>query len=46
MPNQFDNEANIRAHYETTAPEIIEQTKGEITHFVAGMRTNGLYGRK
>lgn len=41
MPNQFDNEANVRAHYETTAVEIIEQTKGEITHFVAGMGTTG-----
>ncbi len=41
MPNQFDNEANVIAHYETTAKEIIEQTKGEITHFVAGMGTTG-----
>ncbi len=41
MPNQFDNPANILAHYETTAVEIIEQTKGAITHFVAGMGTSG-----
>lgn len=41
MPNQFDNEANVIAHYETTAKEILEQTKGEITHFVAGMGTTG-----
>lgn len=41
MPNQFDNEANVLAHYETTAKEILEQTKGEITHFVAGMGTTG-----
>lgn len=41
MPNQFDNEANVIAHYETTAKEIIEQTKGEVTHFVAGMGTTG-----
>ncbi len=41
MPNQFDNLANSLAHYETTAVEIIEQTKGAITHFVAGMGTTG-----
>jgi len=41
MPNQFDNEANVLAHYETTGKEIIEQTEGRITHFVAGMGTTG-----
>jgi len=41
MPNQFDNDANVLAHYETTGREIIEQTKGSITHFVAGMGTTG-----
>jgi len=41
MPNQFDNQANALAHYETTGKEIIEQTNGQITHFVAGMGTTG-----
>ncbi len=41
MPNQFDNQANVLAHYETTGREIIEQTQGKVTHFVAGMGTTG-----
>jgi S-sulfo-L-cysteine synthase (O-acetyl-L-serine-dependent) len=41
MPNQFDNEANVLAHYETTGKEIFEQTEGRITHFVTGMGTTG-----
>jgi len=41
MPNQFDNEANIKAHYETTGREIYEQTRGEVSVFVAGMGTTG-----
>lgn len=41
MPNQFDNEANVLAHYETTGKEILEQTDGRITHFIAGMGTTG-----
>jgi len=41
MPNQYDNHSNTLAHYETTAVEIWEQTKGKITHFVAGMGTTG-----
>jgi cysteine synthase B len=41
MPNQFDNDANALAHYETTGREIIEQTRGEVTVFIAGMGTTG-----
>lgn len=38
-PNQYDNKSNLQAHYETTGPEIWEQTEGKITHYVAGMGT-------
>lgn len=41
MPNQYDNEANVQAHYETTAPEILSQTEGEVDVVVAGMGTGG-----
>jgi cysteine synthase B len=41
MPNQYDNESNVLAHYETTGPEIFRQTRGEVDVFVAGMGTGG-----
>jgi cysteinyl-tRNA synthetase len=41
MPDQFNNCANVLAHYETTAPEIWQQTQGRITHLVATMGTTG-----
>jgi S-sulfo-L-cysteine synthase (O-acetyl-L-serine-dependent) len=41
--DQYNNDANWRAHYETTAPEILEQTDGRVTHFVAGLGTSGTF---
>jgi len=42
-PDQYNNPANWRAHYETTALEIWEQTGGRITHFIAGLGTSGTF---
>lgn len=40
-PNQYDNLSNTAAHYETTGPEIWEQTEGKITHYACGVGTGG-----
>jgi cystathionine beta-synthase len=40
-PNQYDNLSNSQAHYESTGPEIWEQTDGKVTHVVAGVGTGG-----
>ena len=42
-PDQYNNDANWRAHYDTTAVEIWEQTGGTLTHFVAGLGTSGTF---
>ena len=42
-PDQYSNPANWRAHFETTGPEIWEQTHGGLTHFVAGLGTTGTF---
>src|SRR4029453_17415472 len=48
-PDQYNNPGNWRAHYDTTGPEILEQTGSRVTHFVAGLGTSGTFvgvGRK
>src|SRR5262249_19483154 len=42
-PDQYNNESNWRAHYDTTAAEIIEQTSGRLSHFVARLGTSGTF---
>lgn len=42
-PDQYNNPANWQAHYETTGVEIYEQTRGRVTHFVAGLGTSGTF---
>ena len=41
MPDQYNNPFNWRAHFDGTGPEILDQTHGEVSHFVAGMGTSG-----
>lgn len=41
--DQYNNDANWRAHYDTTAPEIWAETNGRVTHFVAGLGTSGTF---
>jgi cysteine synthase B len=42
-PNQYGNPANWEAHFETTGPEILEQTGGQLTHFIAALGTTGTF---
>jgi cysteine synthase B len=41
MPDQYNNPFNWRAHFDGTGPEIVHQTNGEVTHFIAGIGTSG-----
>jgi len=41
MPDQYNNPFNSLAHFDTTGPEILDQTHGEVTHFIAGIGTSG-----
>jgi cysteine synthase B len=43
MPDQYNNPENPKSHYETTAPEIWEQTRCRVTHFIAGLGTSGTF---
>jgi cysteine synthase B len=43
FPNQYDNDANWKAHYDTTGREIWEQTRGRVTHFITGLGTSGTF---
>lgn len=40
-PDQYSNPANWQSHFDTTGPEILDQTQGEVSHFVAGVGTSG-----
>ena len=42
-PDQYNNPANWQAHYDTTGPELLAQTEGRITHFIAGLGTSGTF---
>jgi cysteine synthase B len=42
-PDQYNNDSNWRAHHDTTGPEILCQTNGRVTHFVAGLGTTGTF---
>jgi cysteine synthase B len=42
-PDQYNNDANWRAHYDTTAPEIWGQSEGRVSHFIAGLGTTGTF---
>lgn len=42
-PDQYSNPANWQAHFDTTGAEILEQTRGQVTHFVAGLGTSGTF---
>ena len=42
-PDQYNNDANWRAHYDGTGPEILEQTGRAVTHFVAALGTSGTF---